>query len=189
VAAATWIRYFSLAHLSRPKSNRQLYRLVKRQQVCRIIEIGISDLARAVSLIEVAQRFAGDKKVWYTGIDFFEARDPSHTPLPLKETYRILRATEANVRLVPGPPASSVAAAANAHQNTDLILIGPEVTEADMSSAWYYVPRMLNESSTILMERRADDDQSTFTALTRSQIAEWACQKPAGMRASASRAA
>jgi len=84
----------------------------QRQQVCRIVEIGISDLARAVSIIEVAQRFAGDKKVWYTGIDFFEARDPSNTPLPLKETYRILRATEANVRLVPGSPASSVAAAA-----------------------------------------------------------------------------
>jgi hypothetical protein len=188
VAAANWFRYFNLAHVSRPKSNRQLYRLVKRQQVCRIVEIGISDLARAVSIIEVAQRFAGDKKVWYTGIDFFEARDPSNTPLPLKETYRILRATEANVRLVPGSPASSVAAAANAHQNTDLILISPDVSEADLSGAWFYVPRMLNESSTILTERRAAEGQSTFTALTRSQIAEWACQKP-GMRATASRAA
>jgi len=47
---------------------------------------------------------------------------------------------------------------------------------------------MLNESSTILTERRAAEGQSTFTALTRSQIAEWACQKP-GMRATASRAA
>ena len=24
-------------------------------------------------MIEVAQRFAGEKKVWYTGIDLFEA--------------------------------------------------------------------------------------------------------------------
>jgi hypothetical protein len=189
VAAAKWFRYFNLAHLSRPKSNRQLYRLVKSAQACRIVEIGISDLARAVSLIEAAQRFAGDKKVWYTGIDLFDARDASQTPLPLKETYRILRATEANVRLVPGSPASSVAAAANAHQNTDLILIGPDVDVADLTGAWFYVPRMLNESSTILTERRAADSQTTFTALTRSQIAEWACQKPTGMRASISRAA
>jgi hypothetical protein len=188
VAAANWFRYLNLAHVSRPKSNRQLYRLVKRAQVCRIVEIGISDLARAVSLIEVAQRFAGEKKVWYTGIDFFEAREPSETPLPLKETYRILRATEANVRLVPGAPASSVAAAANAHPNTDLILIGPAVAEADLSGAWFYVPRMLNESSTILTERRSADGQSTFTALSRRQIAEWACQKPVGARTS-SRAA
>jgi hypothetical protein len=184
VAAANWFRYFNLAHFSRPKSNRQLYQLVKRAQVCRIVEVGISDLARAVSLIETAQRFAGYKKVWYTGIDYFEARDPSQTPLPLKETYRILRATEANVRLVPGPPSSSVAAAANAHQNTDLILVGPDVTEADLAGGWFYVPRMLNESSTVLTERRAADGQNTFTALTRSQIAEWACQKPAGPRTS-----
>ena len=57
-----------------PRGNRQLYRLVKRHTICRIVEIGISNLARAESLIQVAQRFAGDKKVWYTGLDMFEAR-------------------------------------------------------------------------------------------------------------------
>ena len=53
-------------------------------------------------MIQVAQRFAGDQKVWYTGIDMFEARRDGPAPLPLKETYRILRATEANVRLRAG---------------------------------------------------------------------------------------
>jgi hypothetical protein len=187
VAAANWLRYARLAHFSRPKANRQLYRLVKRDQICRIVEVGISDLSRAVAMIEVAQRFAGDKKVWYTGIDLFEARQSSSTPLPMKETYRILRATEANVRLVPGTPASSLAAAANAHQNTDLILIGPDVAEADLTGAWFYVPRMLNETSTVLSERRAADGQPTFTSLTRTQIAEWACQRAGG--ASVKRAA
>ncbi len=134
MAAANWFRYTRLAHLSRPKSNRQLYRLVKRDRICRVVEIGISDLSRAVSMIEVAQRFAGDKKVWYTGIDWFEARQPSFVPLSLKEAYRVLRATEANVRMVPGAPASSLAAAANAHQNTDLILIGPDVSEIDLAA-------------------------------------------------------
>src|SRR6185369_5927197 len=163
VAAARWFRYVRLAHLSRPKANRQLYRLVKRAQICRIVEVGMSDLARAVAMIEVAQRFAGDKKVWYTGIDLFEARQPGSTPLPMKQTYRVLRATEANVRLVPGAPAASLAAASNAHQNTDLILIGPEVTETDLNGAWFYVPRMLNETSTILTERRTADGQPIFT--------------------------
>ena len=175
MAAANWFRYTRLAHLSRPKANRQLFRLVKRDQICRIVEVGISDLSRAVALIEVAQRFAGDKKVWYTGIDLFEARQAGSEPLPMKQTYRILRATNANVRLVPGAPAQSLATAANAHQNTDLILIGPDVSETDLDGAWFYVPRMLNETSTILSERRSADGQSTFTALTRTQIAEWAC--------------
>jgi hypothetical protein len=174
--------------LSRPKANRQLFRLVKRDQICRIVEVGISDLSRAVALIEVAQRFAGNKKVWYTGIDLFEARQPDCAPLPMKQTYRALRATEANVRLVPGAPATSLAAAANAHQNTDLILIGPGVSETDLDGAWFYVPRMLNETSTILTERRAADGQPSFTALTRTQIAEWACQR-ASSGASVKRAA
>jgi hypothetical protein len=152
--------------------------MVKRDKICRIVEIGISDLARAVALIETAQRFAGDQKVWYTGIDAFEARHSGQAPLSLKETYRILRATDANVRLVPGAPAPSLAAAANAHQNTGLILIGPDVSEADLNGAWFYVPRMLNEKSTILTERRSAEGEPVFTALTRSQIAEWACQKP-----------
>ena len=188
MASASWFRYFQLAHLSRPKANRQLYRLVKRDQICRMVEVGISDLSRAVAMIQVAQRFAGDKKVWYTGIDLFEARQPGSSPLPMKETYRTLRATEANVRLVPGAAASSLAAAANAHQNTDLILIGPDVTEADLGGAWFYVPRMLNETSTVLSEGRATDGQPTFTPLTRTQIAEWACQR-AGSGASVKRAA
>jgi hypothetical protein len=183
VAAANWFRYAYLAHFSKPTTNRQLYRLVKRDQVCRIVEIGVSDLPRAIRLIEVAQRFAGDRKVWYTGIDWFEARQPQLAPLSLKESYRVLRATEANIRLVPGAPAASLAAAANAHQNTDLILIGPDVSESDLNGAWFYVPRMLNECSTVLKEHRAPGGQSTFAPLTRTQIAEWACQKPTSKHA------
>ena len=188
MSAASWFRYARLAYFSRPKANRQLFRLVKREQICRIVEVGISDLSRAVALIEVAQRFAGDKKVWYTGIDLFEAPPSGTAALPMKETYRRLRATEANVRLVPGAPASSLAAAANAHQNTDLILIGPDVTEGDLQGAWFYVPRMLNETSTVWSERRSADGQPNFAPITRTQIAEWACQR-GGSGASVKRAA
>jgi hypothetical protein len=174
VAAANWFRYTYLARFARPKGNRQLYRLVKRQRVCRIVEIGISDLSRAVSLIKVAQRFAGEKKVWYTGLDLFEARPAGQKALALKETYRILRATDANVRLVPGMPNMSLAAAANAHQNTDLILLGPSVSESDLKGAWFYVPRMLHEDSIIVSERHDTDRQVSFQAITRTQIAELA---------------
>jgi hypothetical protein len=174
VAAASWFRYTYLAHFSRPKSNRQLYRLIKRECSCRIVEIGIHDLARAVSLIQVAQRYAGENKVWYTGIDWFEARQAGQPALALKEAYRVLRATEANVRLVPGAPASSLAAAANAHQNTDLILLGPEVHESDLKGAWFYVPRMLHEDSIILSERHDPAGNAVFHHVSRSQIAEWA---------------
>jgi hypothetical protein len=174
VAAANWFRYTFLARLARPKGNRQLYRTVKRHAVSRIVEIGMSNLERAESLIQVAQRFAGDKKVWYTGIDMFDARPTGRAPLALKETYRRLRATDANVRLVPGVPRMSLASAANAHQNTDLIVIGAEVSENDLHGAWFYVPRMLHANSIILSERQETDGQLSFNSITRTQIAEWA---------------
>ena len=102
----------------------------------------------------------------------------SRPPLSLKETYRVLRATDANVRLVPGVAAASLAAAANAHQNTDFILIGPDVSESDRHGAWFYVPRMLHRNVDHAQPSAAPaDGQPTFTRLTRSQIAEWACQE------------
>ncbi len=163
--------------------------MVKRGSMCRIVEIGMSDLSRAISMIEIAQRYAADKKVWYTGIDWFEARDSRLPALSLKETYRILRATGANIRLVPGAVAASLATAANAHQNTDLILIGPDVSECDLHGAWFYVPRMLNDKSMILSEHRDESGERTLAPIMRSQIAEWACQKMPSTRTVSAHAA
>jgi hypothetical protein len=127
-----------------------------------------------VVLVAVAQRYARDKKVWYTGIDLFEARPEGRPALALKDAYRILRATDAGIRLVPGTPARSLASAANAHPNTDIILIGRNVTEADLRGAWFYVPRMLHANSVVLAERAVGDGQVSFESISRSQIAEWA---------------
>jgi hypothetical protein len=174
LAAAHWLRYARLAYFSAPKSARQLYRLVKRQRICRIFEIGMSDISRSESLIEVAQRYAEGQTVCYTGLDWFEARQHAAARWTLKEAYRLLRATGANVRLVPGEPARSLSAAANAHQNTDLILISPAVEDDDLQAAWFFVPRMLHQRTVILRERLGTTSEPTFEWLTHSQVAEWA---------------
>lgn len=172
MAAASWFRYTYLAHFSRPKSVRQLYRLIKRQQFCRIVEIGISDLARSVAMVEVAQRHAPGKTVLFTGIDWFEARATEMPPLSLKEAYRALHATGAKVRLAPGAPGVSLAAAANAHQNTDLILISAHVPDHELETAWFYVPRMLHARSEVMRENLAANGEPTFARIPASEIAE-----------------
>jgi hypothetical protein len=174
VAAANWFRYAYLAYASRPKNTRQLYRLIKRNRVRRIVEVGVSDVHVASSLVEVAQRFAGDQKVTYSGLDWFDARPSKMPPLTLKDAHRVLHATGASVRLVPGAPAASLARVANAHQNTDLILISSEVTADDLQSAWFYVPRMLHHQSVVLRERMLSPADVSFEWLSLSQIAEWA---------------
>jgi hypothetical protein len=179
VAAASWFRYTYLAHFSRPKSVRHLYRLLKRQRVGRIVEIGISDLARSVRLVEVAQRYAGGRTVLFTGIDLFEARPAEMSRLSLKEAYRALHATGAKVRLAPGAAGTSLAAAANAHQNTDLILISASVPDSDLKSAWFYMPRMLHDRSEVMREACTAEGEPTFARIPASEIAERAGQDAA----------
>jgi hypothetical protein len=174
VAAASWFRYMYLAHASRPKSVRQLYRLAKREKVCRIVEVGVSDIERSARMIEVAQRYAGEQKVSFTGIDWFEVRAQELPALALKEAYRVLRATEGNVRLVPGMPGRSLSAQANAHQNTDLILISSIVPDSELQAAWFYVPRMLHAKSVVLREKSGPEGEPTFDRITSQQIAAWA---------------
>jgi hypothetical protein len=175
VAAVNWFRYAYRAYFSQPRNVRQLYQLIKRHKAARIVEIGISDARRTVSLIEVAQRYAEGQKVFHTALDGFDSRPADLSPLSVKEAHRALNATGAAVRLVPGSPASSIAAIANASRNTDLILISCLVTDDDLKGAWFYVPRMLHHKSVILREHQSVDGPS-FEWLTHSQIAEWAGQ-------------
>ena len=172
MAAASWFKYAHLAYLAKPKNDRQLYRLVKRQQICRLVEVGVGSLTRTLSLIEVAQRFAIDQKVHYTGLDWFDERSTNLADLRLKHAHQRLGPTAAAVRLVPGPPAASIAAIANAHQNTDLLLISYLVEEQDLETAWFYVPRMLHADSIVLRESRSPDGLSIFAPLPLSEIAE-----------------
>jgi hypothetical protein len=125
-------------------------------------------------VIEVAQRYAADKKVSFTGIDWFEVRAKQLPVLLLKDAYKVLRATEANVRLVPGAPGRSLAAAANAHQNTDLILISAIVPDSELQAAWFYVPRMLHAGSVVLREKCDASGEPTFDRVPAQQIAIWA---------------
>jgi hypothetical protein len=143
------------------------------------VEIGIGDLQRSVSLVEVAQRYSNGRTVLFTGIDSFDARGQEMERLSLKEAYRALHATGAKVRLAPGAPGNSLAAAANAHQNTDLILISADVADSDLTSAWFYVPRMLHERSEVIRESRNAAGEPTFARITLSEIAERAGQDAA----------
>lgn len=172
MAAASWFKHFRLAYLSHPKSDRQLYRLAKRHKFARIVEVGLRSVEQSSLLIEVAQRFAPEKMVAYTGLDWFDARPAEQPPLTLKQTHAALHATGAQVRLVPGSPANSVAGIANAHANTQLLLIAGSVSDEELEAAWFFVPRMLRPDSIILRQRQGADGQPTYVELSVSNLAD-----------------
>jgi hypothetical protein len=176
VAAVSWLKYAGLAYFSQPRSEQQLYRLVKRRKVCRIVEIGIGSLERTAALVRVAQRYAANDQVSYTGIDWFDARTAELPALTLKQTHTRLQSTGAKTRLVPGEPGRSLATVANAHQHTGLMLISAAVADSSLVAAWFYVPRMLDDGSIVLREGLDAAGEPTFTQLSHQQIAALAQQ-------------
>ena len=173
MAAIGWLKYVYLSRASQPKSERPLYRLVKRDKVCRIVEVGIGSLERSTRLVQVAQRYARGEEVAYTGLDWFDTRPKQRPPLTLKDTHCRLQKMDAKVRLVPGPPARSLATVANAHRGTGLLLISEAVADHDLEAAWFYVPRMLTPRSLVLREKIDPQGVGSFTQLSLDQIAQW----------------
>jgi hypothetical protein len=173
VAAVSWLRYAYLAYASKPRSDRQLYRLVKLHRICRIVELGIGSLERSAALIGIGQRYAPDGKVAYTGLDWFDARNDSLPALTLKQTHCQLQATGAQVRLTPGEPARSLRGIANAHPHTGLLLISAAVADSTLESAWFYVPRMLDGRSIVLRERLDAAGEPVFEMISMQKLAEF----------------
>ncbi len=174
MAAASWLKYVYLAHFSQPRTERQLYRLLKTHKVSRIVEVGIHSTERTTAMIAVAQRCSGSEQIAYTGLDWFDARDEDLPKLTLKQAHRELQSTGATVRLVPGEPARSVAAIANAHQHTGLLLLSSAVPESMLAAAWFYFPRMIDGTSVVLRERIDVSGRSTFELLNHSLLAKQA---------------
>ena len=170
MAAASWLKYAHLAHFSKPRTERQLYRLVKVHKVCRIVEVGIHSVERTAAMIAVAERYAGSEPVAYTGLDWFDARSEDLPQLTLKQAHRELQATGATVRLVPGDPARSVGAIANAHQHTGLLLLASSVPDGALAPAWFYFPRMIESSSVVLRERIDAAGRPTFEMLNHALL-------------------
>ncbi|HEY4235541.1 MAG TPA: hypothetical protein VGM76_19065 [Lacipirellulaceae bacterium] len=173
MAAVSWLKYAYLAYASKPRTDRQLYRLVKLHRICRIVELGIGSIERSTTLIGVGQRCSAEGKVAYTGLDWFDARSGELPSLTLKEAHCQLQATGAQIRLTPGEPARSLRGIANAHPHTGLLLISAAVNDSTLDSAWFYVPRMLDGRSIVLRERLDSAGQSVFEMISMQKLAEF----------------
>jgi hypothetical protein len=169
VPAAGLLKSVYLRYLSAPKSDRLLYRVVQKQRIARIVEIGIGPGLRARRLIQMALRTSS--QVRYTGIDLFEARDAAHRGLTLKEAYTQLRPLGAKVQLVPGDPFSALARVANSLAGTELLIISADQDAASVARAWFYVPRMLSEKSQTFVEELLANSVTKLNSISRAEIA------------------
>jgi hypothetical protein len=165
---------FYLLHLSRPSSNRLVYREIRRQKGRKVVEIGLNTGERAIHVIEVLREFHEAKDIHYTGIDLFEARTEADGPgMPLRDAYRLLRATQARIQLVPGTAGEALSQAANGLAQTDVLILSGRIPPDQLSQVWFFVPRMIHARTLIFQESFSGSSTAMrlLNALETSQMA------------------
>ena len=173
------LRSLYLCYLSKPRGYRPLYRLLRKQRIRRIVELGIGTAERALRMLELCP--ASDETT-YAGIDLFEARENGDgAGLSLKEAHRRLAATGAKTRLIPGDPFAALSRAANSLARQDLVVISADQDSEALERAWFYVPRMLHETTVVLREQRSEAGP-VLAAISHDEIAKLA-RSPRGRRA------
>jgi hypothetical protein len=119
-------------------------------------------------MIEAARLRASVGQICYTGVDQFEARTAADGPgVTLKTAHRLLRATGARIRLLPGDPLMALSRAANGLAGTDLVVISAGHDPDVLAGAWFYLPRMLHGGSRVLVEEASrQGDGTVFRPMT-----------------------
>jgi len=137
----------------------------------RIVELGVGNGLRATRMIEAASLWVPVDQVQYTGVDLFEARADSHERgLTIKQAHRLLQATGARVRLLPGDCLSALARAANTLSNSDLVVISADQDADRLARAWFYLPRMLHAGSLVFLEEAVEGGVTAFRLVARQEI-------------------
>ena len=146
------LKYLQLSMFAKPVCDRVLYRAIKKYRVRSIVEVGIGDGSRAVNMIRLAQRFANNTTVRYTGIDLFESRPANLPNLSLIDAHKQLNQLDAKTQLVPGEPHQTISRIANSHVRTDMFVVNAGYDPISLQRSWFYVPRMIHSTSLIFVQ-------------------------------------
>jgi hypothetical protein len=154
-------RFFSA--FSQPKTDKLLFQTIRELKPRNIVEVGIGDGKRTSQILNAASEH-GD--VRYCVLDMFETSPPGTPHLTLKEAHRQLSSPRAKVRLLPGDTTSTLRRSANELIGTDLLVIAA-TQSTSLDAIWSYAPRMLLDTSRVLIEAA---DGSGWKALTRADV-------------------
>jgi hypothetical protein len=171
LAIPSRLKLFYFLHLSKPTTDRAVYRAIHCQQARKIVELGIGSGQRAKRMIEVASLAAPPREVLFTGMDLFEDRPAADSPgLSLRAAYQMLRSTGARVKLVPGDPLEGLMRTANDLGQIDLLILSPGLDPQQLARAWFFVPRLLHERSQVWTEQFLSDGQTRLTRVAGAEI-------------------
>lgn len=169
---ANQLRLFYLLYFAKPASDRIIHRAVYESRAGSLMEIGMGQCQRALRLIRIATMASPISAIRYVGVDPFELREPHTGPgYCLKDAYRLLRKTQAQIQLLPGDPFSALARMANWLKPVDVLVVSAGVDQRSMDRAWFYIPRILHDKSLVFRELRIPgSDRVQLRRLGRAQV-------------------
>lgn len=146
------LRYLYHQHVHAPRGERVLYRAIHRRRPRQLVQVGLGDGVQVERMLKFAARYAGSEGLAFAGIDLFEARQPGQPGITYQQAHRRFGELVEQLSLVPGDPQTALSRAANRLLQTDLLVIGAGHDPASLKHGWVYVPRMLHETSVVLIE-------------------------------------
>jgi len=161
------LQILALAFFSQPKSDRPIYRLIRRLKPQRIVELGIGNGQRSQRIIRLAGSLG---PLHFIGIDMFEGSPPGVPHMSLKNAHQRLAGLGSEVRLIPGDAGLTLPRRANELTNTDLIIISATQPAASVAVAWSYLPRMLHSTSRVMLETAAATGVTSWRMLTANEV-------------------
>lgn len=166
------LRYWQLAHFSKPVADHPLYQAIRQREIRSILEIGVGNAQRATRMIELASQAVPVQQISYVGIDLFEMRAARQGPgLSLKQAHRTLKALGAKTRLIPGEPLDALSRTANELSGVQLVVIATDVDTASLDRAWFFLPRTMAAQSVVLWAKPSQDpDGYRFETLLRADV-------------------
>ena len=165
------LRLFYFCHFSKPRADRPIYRAICRRKARKIAELGIGDGGRALRMSDVAGLVSPGLDVRYIGFDRFEDRsDSAELRLTLKQAHRLMLAAGVRARLVPGEPSESLISVANTLGKIDLLILPAELESPSAARFWFFVPRLLDKDSIVLIERKGTDGERAYEVMSHPAI-------------------
>lgn len=165
-----WV-FLYLAYLSRPSHDRALYRWMRKAKPQKVLELGLGLGVRARRVIDYARLLRPGQTIEYSAVDLFEMRSEGQEPgLSLKLAHKTLISTGARIRLLPGDPYTALARSANALGPQDLILIRADQDRAALERAWFYVPRLMHDTTRLVLEERTAEGGVAVRLPSRDEI-------------------
>ena len=175
----SWLKYFQVAFLSKPATNRILYRTIARHRPRSIVELGMGLGERSATMIQLAQSYQDVADFQYSGLDLFEGRDHRTPGITLKRAHRMLGSLSRKVRLFPGDLCVSLAQKGNLLANADLFVVDMLDSPETLRQLWKPLARLIhNDSLVYVHQRQAGSQQVQFVLLANDQLRQLADDEP-----------